>query len=211
MMDSPHKPKQRGARLLLTAMAALLLPLPLFASIGVGVGTGKIQLDERLKPGGTYQLPIFSVLNTGDEPGEYEVSIEYHEKQPQLKPSREWFAFTPPTFRLEPGKVQAVQVALTLPIKTEPGDYFAYVEAHPAKKADDGQSRVGIAAASKLYFTVQPANVFQGIYYRASSFMARNAPWTYVVLAVIAVGVLISILRRFVSFNISLQRKPPQQ
>ena len=59
-------------------------------------------------------------------------------------------------------------------------------------------------------FTVEPANLFQGLYYRAASFMTRNAPWTYVALAVLGAGILVSILRRFVSLNISFQKRPPQ-
>ena len=53
------------------------------AWIGVGVGTGKIQVTEKLKPGQIYILPSISVLNTGDEKGNYKVSIAYHEKQPE--------------------------------------------------------------------------------------------------------------------------------
>ncbi len=49
------------------------------AQIGVGVGVGKIQVDEKLKPGMIYQLPSFTVLNTGGEPSDYEISIQYHE------------------------------------------------------------------------------------------------------------------------------------
>lgn len=209
-MGLPKLPTSRSVRFLFAALAAFLLPFPLLASIGVGIGTGKIIIEEVLKPGSTYELPALPVLNTGDEPGTYEVSIEYHEKQPEKMPKGEWFTFTPPSFHLEPGGSQIVQAALTLPIKTEPGDYFAYVEAHPTRKADDGQSRVGVAAAAKLYFTVAPANVFQGMYYKAASFMTRHAPWTYVVLAVLAAGALMSFLRRFVRLNISFQRTPPR-
>lgn len=209
-MGFPKLPTSRSARFLLAAAATLLLPLPLLASIGVGIGTGKIIIEEDLKPGGTYELPALPVLNTGDEPGTYEVSIEYHENQPERKPEKDWFTFTPPSFELEPGGSQIVQASLTLPIKTVPGEYFAYVEAHPVRKADDGQSRVGVAAAAKLYFTVAPASVFQGLYYKAASFMTRHAPWTYVVLAVLAAGALLSFLRRFVKLNISFQRTPPR-
>lgn len=194
----------------LAGLAGALLPLPLFAAIGVGIGTGKIVVEEPLKPGGSYDLPALPVLNTGDEPGTYEVTIEYHENQPELKPEREWFSFTPASFSLDPSGSQIVEVALTLPLKTEPGDYFAYVEAHPTRKADDGQSRVGVAAAAKLYFKVAPANVFQAAYHRVASFITRNAPWSYVVMAVVAGALLLKFLRRFIHLDIRVQRRPPQ-
>lgn len=103
----------------------LLLPAAALASIGVGIGTGKIVVDKPLKPGIIYNLPSITVLNTGDEPGDYGFSIEYHQDQPQLLPDKTWFNFSPASFRLEPGKTQTVAIILSLPIKTVPGDYFA--------------------------------------------------------------------------------------
>ena len=136
------------------------------ASIGVGVGTGKIQVDEKLKPGTIYQLPALGVLNTGDEESDYEVIISYHEKQPELKPQNEWFDFSPQKFHLEPGKIQNVSIKLNLPIKAEPGQYFAYLEAHPVKSSPAQTTTIGIAAATKLYFEITPGNIFSGIYYK---------------------------------------------
>ncbi len=67
-----------------------------WARVGVGIGTGKIVVEDKLKPGEIYKLPSVAVLNTGDEPGEYEVGITYHEKQPELLPPEGWFNFKPP-------------------------------------------------------------------------------------------------------------------
>lgn len=186
------------------AFMFLLVPIIVLGRVGVGVGTGKIVVDQPLKPGLIYTLPSLSVLNTGDEPGEYGVSVEYQEYVPQLRPDRGWFHFEPQSFHLEPGSVQAVKVTLTLPTKTKPGDYFAYLEGHPAKKDVAGQTSIGIAAAAKLYFTVAPANIFQGIYYRITSFLSRYAPWTFVILAVIVAAILILLFRRFFNFKIGV-------
>ena len=46
-----------------------------FASIGVGVGTGKIELDEILRPGLDYSLPPITVINTGDEASEFILTV----------------------------------------------------------------------------------------------------------------------------------------
>jgi hypothetical protein len=191
----------------------LLFPVLVLARIGVGVGIGKIVVDQPLKPGLIYTLPSLPVLNTGDEPGEYSISIEYHEGQEQnpemgLKPQREWFSFEPEKFYLEPGQIQQVKIKLSLPVKgVKPGQYFAYLEGHPIKKSTSGQTTIGVAAAARLYFKVVPANFFAGLYYRIASIFALYYPWSYVCLGVIIVFCLIILFRRFFSFKIGISLK----
>jgi len=185
----------------------LVFPPFALAKIGVGVGTGKIQVDEKLKPGIIYKLPDLTVLNTGDEPSEYEVSIAYHQAQPQLRPQQDWFGFSPQKFPLEPGEVKIVTIKLNLPLRMEPGDYFAYLEAHPAKKADSGGTTVGVAAAAKLYFTVEPANFFQGLYYRLASFWRLNQPWSNRVAVAVAVIIIYLGLKKYLGFQINFRGK----
>ena len=187
-------------------VTTLLITPQVLARIGVGVNLGKIEIDEPLKPGGIYNFPSIGVINTGDEPGEYELDVTYHQDQPQLRPAKEWFSFSPSQFHLEPGQSQSVAVKLSLPVKTKPGDYFAYLEAHPIIKAGPGTT-IGVAAATKTYFTVIPANLWQAIYYKTASLMTMYAPWTYVVLAVIIVAILIVILRKFFAFQIGIRKK----
>lgn len=193
----------------IVALSAIVFAWPSLslADVGVGVGSGRVTVQEPLKPGGTYDLPSIPVLNTGDEPGNYEMAIEYHEGQAQHKPERSWFSFTPPVFPLDPGRSQVVKISIRLPVKTEPGEYFAYLEARPITIDEAGKSRVNVAAAAKLFFTVEPANIFQGMYFFVLSFLTRYAPWTYVVLAVIAAAAALSILRRYVSFNVGIKKK----
>ena len=188
---------------------SLIVPILALAKIGVGVGTGKIVMDQTLKPGLIYTLPTLVVLNTGDEPSDYEVSITYRENQPELKPSKEWFSFKPSKFYLEPGKNQAIQIKLSLPVNgAKPGNYFAFLESHPVKKTvNDGGTSVGVAAAAKLYFTVEPANFFVGVYYRLTSIFTLYAPWSYVVLAVLVAALLVTLSRRYFSFNIGIKPK----
>lgn len=186
----------------------LILPVIVLAKIGVGMATGKIQVDQELKAGLIYTLPPITVLNTGDEPSEYGVGIQYHENQPEMRPLKEWFSFEPLNFHLEPGQSQIVQVKLTLPMTgAKPGDYFAFLQGFPVKKAMAGSTSVGVAAAAKLYFTVAPANFFIGIYYRVVSLMALFSPWSYVGSAIIIVVLAIIIFRRFFSFNIGINLK----
>ena len=183
-------------------------PILALAKIGVGVGIGKIYVDQPLKSGLIYTLPTFVLVNTGDEPSEYGVQIVFHENQKEMRPAKEWFKFEPSQFYLEPGQSQLVQIKLTLPIRgAQPGDYFAFLQGRPLQKTESGMTSVGVAAATKLYFTVTPANFFVGVYYRVGSLLKLYSPWSYVVLAVIIIALLIVIFRRFFSFNIGVSRK----
>lgn len=185
---------------------SLALPLVVFAGVGVGVNLGKIEIDEPLKPGGIYNFPTMGVLNTGDTAGEYELAVTYHQDQPQMRPEQEWFSFSPSQFPLEPGQAQNVAIKLSLPVRMKPGDYFCYLEAHPIVKAGPGTT-IGVAAATKTYFTVAPANIWQAIYYKIASFLAMYAPWTYVVLAIVAVAIIIVIFRKFFAFQFKISKK----
>jgi len=189
----------------------LFIPFGTSAKMGVGIGTGKIELDKPAKPGGMYTLPPLNIVNTGDEASDYGVKVEYKQDQPRMWPPKEWFIFAPKTFHLDPGQSQVVNVKLNIPIKAKPGDYFAFLEGYPIQKSDTpGGATVGIAAAAKMYLTVAPANIFQGIYYRFIYIMKNNAPWSYVILAVVLMSILVVLFRRYFSFNIGVRRKKPE-
>lgn len=192
---------------------ALITPHSVFAKIGVGVGTGKIQVEDKLKPGVIYELPPLTVLNTGDEESDYEINVSYHEKQPQLRPLQSWFIFSPQKFHLEPSKVQIVTIKLNLPIMTEPGDYFAYIEGHPVRKSVAGNTTVGVAAAAKLYFTIIPGNFLEGIYYKIASFWKIYSPWPQLATGAIAIILLLVVSKKFFHIEINIrkpQHKPSQ-
>ena len=195
-------------RILISLLIPALFASPLFtlASVGVGVNLGKINIEEPLKPGGLYTFPVIGVINTGDTAGDYAFEVTYHQDQPELRPDAEWFSFSPSTFSLEAGESQNVEIQLSLPVKMKPGDDFAYLEAHPVVVSGPGTT-IGIAAATKTYFTVVPANLWQALIHRVSSFFSLYAPWPQVVLAIIIGAVLLSLFRRFFSFNIGISRK----
>jgi hypothetical protein len=191
--------------LVLALLTFFLLPIPVLASLGVGVGTGKIQVTQKLYPGIIYNLPSLTVINTGDVPSDYEVTIGYHEAQPELRPPVEWFDFSPKNFHLEPGKTQVVAIKLNLPVKTVPGDYFAYLEGQPLAAGSTGTT-IGIAAAAKLYFTVSPANFFQGIYYKVTSFLNVNQPWTGRIALALGVIIVILIARKYLKIQVNVKK-----
>ena len=189
-----------------------LFTTPLLASVGVGVGLGKIQVDEILKQGMKYNLPPLTVLNTGDVPGEYTIGVAYHQDQPELLPPEEWFTFTPLVFHLDPGDGQTVKMEITLPIKDIiPGDYFAYIEGMPIQNLDTGESVIGIAAATKLYFTVAPSNIFEGIYYRVLSLYNQYRPYSTALLVFIGVLILYFLFKRFFQLDLTIKKKIPRE
>src|SRR3989344_5552357 len=118
-----------------------------YARIGVGVTTGKIQVDEILRPGTIYELPP----------------------------------------------------------RVEPGDYFAFLEGSPTKRVNKGGAVVGVAAAAKLYFTVEPANILSAVYYKTLSFWKVYDPWPKVLLTVGIVLYVIYLFRK--RFNIQISSK----
>jgi hypothetical protein len=178
-----------------------------FAKIGVGVNTGTIQVDERLKAGMIYKLPPITIINTGDEPSDYTTSVAYHQDQPELRPEKNWFLFTPKEFSLAPGEGQLIDININLPIKIEPGDYFAYLEGRPLATVERGKTTLGVAAAAKLYFTVVPANLIYAVYYKITTFFEIYAPWPQRTLAaILALGVLL-LIKKF--FNVRVNLKKP--
>jgi len=194
--------------ILLAFFAVFLLSTVVSAKIGVGVGTGKIVVNDILKPGQIYILPSLTVLNTGDETSTYKVSITYHEQQPELMPSQTLFRFSPETFELAPGDAKVVNIKLDLPLKIEPGKYFAYLEASPTATAQTTTgTSVGVAAAAKLYFEIAPANIFQAIYYKLISLWILYSPWSLRVTLFIVLIIVILLLRKFLNINISLRKK----
>lgn len=197
---------------LLLAFAGFLLAEGVLAAVGVGIGVGKIIVDQPLKPGVIYQFPSIIVINTGDEPAEYTTSVEYHADQEQnpemgLRPPAEWFAFEPAVFQLAPGQSKSVEVKVTLPIKgVRPGKYFAYLQAQPVQKSEEGLTLIRVAAATKLWFTVVPSSWWMGLYWRVLSLYQMYGQWVRLAFGVVIFAVLFTLFRKFFSFNIQLKR-----
>lgn len=187
-------------------LSVSLIPTTTFAKIGVGMGAGEVRLTDPVKPGGIYTLPTLRIFNTGDEITTYDMHVTFHQDHKELRPQKEWFNFDPEVFTIEPGGSQDVQVSMVVPVKTVQGDYFSFIESGPVVTNSPGTS-VGVAVATKLFFTVKPANIFQAIGYRISSFMNTNSPWSWIVLGVILLAIVMLLFKRFFSFNIAVRKK----
>jgi hypothetical protein len=191
----------------LSAAATLVALASFFASaaiadVGVGVTLGRVEIDDGLKPGGRYQLPELGVINTGDESGEYEVEVTYLEGQPQLRPPSRWFEFQPQRFSLEPGETQNVQISIVLPTGADPGDYFAYLEAHMVAT---GQGvAIGAGAATKLSFNIEPSNWFEAQRVRLNRWLDDASPWSVLVPGALMGGLVLMFARRFIRIHVEV-------
>jgi hypothetical protein len=168
------------SKLALAGLVAALIATSLTAASagpGVGVSPGVISVNDRLKPGGAYDLPALGVVNTGDVTHEYEVNVTHLERQTQRRPDEGWFSFSPGRFVLEPGQSEPVSIRLVLPTGAAEGEYFAHLEAHPILGADQS---VGVAAATKLSFTVDESTWFAAQRVRFNRWLDDASPWLYV-------------------------------
>lgn len=187
---------------------AIFIATPILAKTGVGIGIGKISIDEPLSSGGIYELPAIPVINTGDEATTYDISVTYFADQPQLKVKPEWVTFQPSQLRLEPGQSQTTSVTLTLPLKTPPGDYFALLQAKPAT-SDSGVS-VGVAAATKLSFTIQPGSVLGAAVHRARNLIDAHRATALIIASISLFAPILFLAKRYLNIKISLKNTNQQ-
>ena len=189
------------------SLTALLAPGTALAQAGVGVNVGNIQIDETLAPGGIYTLPSIGVINTGHDPAEYGLRITYRSEQEELQPPEDWFSFNPSQFRLEADQSQVVEVKLKLPLTAKPGDYFAFIEAFPVTTEGGGGVAIGIAAATKLNFTVKPSNVFSASFLWFFHRFRDASPWSWTGVGIFGALVLGFVVYRYVPLRIQIGRR----
>ena len=194
--------------LLLAFMAFICLATtqpPAHADVGVGVSLGNIKVEDALTPGGHYRLPTLSVLNTGSDPAQFEVVVSFAADQRERRPPEEWFVFTPQRFPLEPSAAQAVAISLDLPANAGPGDYFAFLEAHPI--AERQGVSIGVAAATKLSFSIRPANVLQAWLFRLSQLIDESQPWSSVFAVTVLAVLAVRLIARYLRVGLRIERR----
>jgi len=196
-------------RLITTILIALaflfILAIPAFGKLGVGINVGRIEVNEPLLAGGSYDISKMSVINTGDETSDYTLDISFLEGQDELKPEKSWFRFKPKEFELEPGESKSVDINILLPLSAEAGNYFALVEAKPV--SDDQGLSIGVAAAARFSFSVESSTLFWSIYNRIASLFTDYSPYSYILVGLVLVIIIWLILRRYLSFGVKLEKK----
>lgn len=145
----------------LAVPAALLVlvcfPLPSQASIGIGVQNGPVRLGRVAHPGDSYTLPSVSVINTGTQTEAVTVRVERLSRGPGLAVPPSWVHVTGPSVRLSPHRATRIPLGLAVPGDAKPGAYLSDIVVVAATRISAGKANLGVAAATKLEFSVGPA------------------------------------------------------
>ena len=171
------------------------------ASRGVAVDVGRIDVEQKLTPGGSYSLPMIGVRNPGTERSSYVLAASAVEDPERKAPPAEWFEFEPSEVTLGAGETERVRVRLTLPRDAEPGDYITLVGAQLVNEG--GGAQVGAAAAARTTFTVEPASLLQAWWLWLKRIFGDLMPWSAVVPAVLAGGALLWLGARRFEFRVA--------
>jgi hypothetical protein len=192
----------RPARLLLLALAGLLVTSgTAAANRGVALDLGRVDVAQKLTPGGGYRLPPLGVRNPGDEVTSYRIVVSHVEGEKGKPIPSDWFRFEPRELTLKPGKTQKVQVRLSLPTGADPVHYEGLVAAQIVTKGKGAQ--VGAAAAAKVTFSVESATWLGALWYHIRKFFSDFEPWTWLVPALLAMALLGLQVRQRFSFQIA--------
>jgi len=199
--------KQNRIAALCLSVLILLAATPTAASAdqGVSISLGRIDVSQRLAPGGRYHLPTLSVSNIGDQQQQYEVAINYLQDSGTDRPPRGWFDISPPMLDLAPGESRAVELDIDLPTNADPGSYTALVEAHPVATLDG--TKISAAAAARVSFTVKPSSWLQAWRLRINRAFEDYAPWSYLLPMLILAALLLYGTRRNLRVRINVERK----
>jgi uncharacterized membrane protein len=136
------------------------------ASIGVGVQASPVRLGSMAHRGERYALPL-DVVNTGTEAEAVSMRVERLSRGPGRAVPPSWIQFAGPAVQLAPGKAARVSLELVVPGRAKPGEYLSDIVVSSSAAGQAGTGNLGVAAATKLEFSVSSAPA-QG----ASSFPA---------------------------------------
>ena len=136
------------------------------ASIGVGIQVGPVRLTGIAHAGQTYDLPPVYVVNTGTEPETVRLEVQRLSKGTGRDVPKSWFKPGQTDVHLDAKQSATIPVQLVVPAGAVPGRYFSDVVAHGSASIEAGQATLGVAAATKLQFTVGkavPAGFWSGL------------------------------------------------
>jgi hypothetical protein len=189
------------APLVLVALVGLLLSGGVAAADrGVALDLGRLDVAQKLTPGGGYRLPPLGVRNPGDEVTSYRIVVSHVEGQEGTPIPADWVRVKPSELTLKPGRTQKVQAQLNLPTGADPGHYEGLLAAQIVTKGKGAQ--VGAAAAAKLTFSVEASTWLGEQWYRIRTFLSGHEPWTWLIPALLATALLGWQLRRRFAFQV---------
>ena len=177
---------------------------PALADRGVAIDLGRIEIEQALTPGGSYQLPTIGVRNPGTETTSYRLAASPVESDDAEPPPESWFEFEPAELTLEAGETRAVRARIALPSGADPGDYIALVGAQIVTKS--GGAQVGAAAAARTTFTVEPATTLDAWWLKVKTVFSEHGPWSWFLPAL--AGSLLALWWLARRFSFRVERRP---
>jgi hypothetical protein len=161
---------------------------PAYGSRGVAIDLGRIAIEQKLTPGGSYRLPTMGVRNPGTETTSYELQASPLEAEGREAPPQEWFHFSPSKLTLKPKQTRPVRIRIDLPTGADPGNYVALIGPQIVTKGRGAQ--VGAAAASRVTFSVEPASALQAYWLELKTFLGDHMPWSALIPAIALLSLL---------------------
>ena len=126
------------------------------ASVGVGVQASPVRLGSMAHRGERYALPL-DVVNTGTEAEAVSMRVERLSRGPGLPVPPSWIQFAGPAVQIAPGKAARVSLELVVPGDAKPGGYLSDIVVSTSAAGQAGTGHLGVAAATKLEFSVSSA------------------------------------------------------
>jgi len=145
------------ATLPMAGFLVLAFPAAAADSIGVGIQVGPVRLAGIAHAGQTYDLPPVYVVNTGTEPETVRLEVQRLSRGTGRDVPKSWFKPGQTDVHLDPKQSATIPVQLVVPADATLGPYFSDVVAHGSASIEAGQATLGVAAATKLQFTVGKA------------------------------------------------------
>ena len=188
------------AALAAAAAAALLLTFPGLAqaSIGVGVQGAPVRLHAAAQPGGSYALPPVYVVNTGTQDESIILRVQRLSHGPGRAVPSSWIQFTGSGTQLAARKATRIPVELVVPADAKPGKYLSDVVVIGSAAIVVGKTNVGVAAATKLEFSVGQ---------RSAAGLAFPS-WLLSILAGLLLVTAVVLAFRWSGLQVTVERRP---
>jgi hypothetical protein len=126
------------------------------ASVGVGVQVSPVRLGSMAQRGDRYALSL-DVVNTGTEAEAVSMRVERLSRGSGRAVPPSWIQFAGPAVQIAPGRAARVSLELVVPGRARPGEYLSDIVATGSAAGQAGPGNLGVAAATKLEFSVSSA------------------------------------------------------
>ena len=126
------------------------------ASVGVGVQVSPVRLGSMAHRGESYALSV-DVVNTGTEAEAVSMRVERLSRGSGRAVPPSWIHFAGAAVQIAPGKAARVSLELVVPGRATPGGYLSDIVASGSAAGQAGPGNLGVAAATKLEFSVSSA------------------------------------------------------